>query len=121
MKYPSVGMKKAFDKMNEYKLTYIRYYNNHTLEHRISIITGLETWEYAHYNTWVGTVIIDKMKNKKVVKLSGLGYSSTDRDNFNGLLRLLNISSVRIVKHHDNLYLQKNGELLTGLEVETHD
>lgn len=117
MKYPSAGMKKAFDKMNEYKLTYIRYYTNHTLEHRTSIITGLETWEYAHYNTWIGTVIIDKMENRKMVKLSPLGFSSTDRDNFNGLLRLLNIDSVHVSLHDGNLYLKHNGNIVKEREV----
>ena len=121
MKYPSVGMKKAFDKMNEYKLTYIRYYNNHTLEHRTSIITGIETWEYAHYNTLIGTISILPITKKKQIKLSGQGWSSTDRDNFNGLLRLLNIDSVCVVKRHDNLYFKKNGEILSDLEIVLYD
>ena len=121
MKYPSIGMKRAFDKMNEYNLIYTRYNENHTLEHRRSILDGLETWEYRHYGTWVGSVRIDKIRNNKVVVLSNRGWSSTDRDNFNGLLILLGINSVRVVKRDCSLLFKQNGKILDTKVVTIYD
>lgn len=102
---PTEGMRKAFEKINTEHLAYRRFNDNHVLEHHHDILTDIDVWDYIHYGVLVGRVQINNETKQKKVELSNYGWSATDRDNFNGLLKLLNIYRVVCFKHYDELYL----------------
>lgn len=56
-------------------------------------------YEYIHYNVLicrVTIVLLDDMKRQFMCELGSGGYSQTDRDNANSLLRALNVPKIKV-------------------------
>ena len=101
---PTVGLQKAFNKLKDGQ-QYARYNENHVLEHTSDWFKGIEQYRYIHYGVFVGSVTYYHEEHKTVVSVDGYGWSRTDCDNMNGLLRVLGIYSVSVYRHYDELYL----------------
>ena len=62
----------------------------------------LKMYEFIHYGTLIMTVTY--FNNDSVLISSEFGYSITDRDNMNGLLKLLGIKTIICYRHYGRIY-----------------
>ena len=77
-------------------------------------------YELVHYGTLIMTVTY--FTNNTVLISSEFGYSNTDRDNMNGLLKLLGIKTIIFYRHYGRIYITDgNSRDNTSVQLSTYD